>query len=288
MERKTLPIRATRLNTQERIPELKSLSEKCVSLFGVGAIGAPICLELARAGVDEIRIMDHDFLDPGTVARWPLGLCQAGAPKVKALEEFVHANYPMTTIKPYQHSLGSPRRDEINEHEYVEKFIEGASLVIDATAETGVQIFTSQLCKELGIPYISTEATNGAWGGVICRIRPGVTHGCWHCYRAALYTDGAPFKINTPPFNDTGEVQPAGCADPTFTGSGFDLNFVSMMTVRLAASTMLGGTDGGYPETDDDVIIIKLREDDGRFCVPEFKGYPLKRQETCKSCSPAK
>lgn len=288
MERKVSLIRATRLNTQDRIPELRSLSGKCVCLFGVGAIGAPICLELARAGVAEIRIMDHDFLDPGTIARWPLGLSQAGAPKVRALEEFVHANYPMTTIKPYEHQLGVNPRDGTNEYEYVEKFVSGASLVIDATAETGVQTFTSELCREFSIPYISAEATNGAWGGVICRVRPGATSGCWHCYRAALYTEEASIKIDAPPFNDSGDVQPVGCADPTFTGSGFDLNFVSMMTVRLAVSTMLDGEAGGYPKTDDDVFTIKLREDDGGFCVPEFKGHPLRRQEDCKSCSLSK
>lgn len=285
MKRNAFLLRATRLNTQDRIPELKSLSEKRVCLFGVGAIGAPICLELARAGVDEIRIMDHDFLDPGTIARWPLGLSQAGAPKVHALEEFVHANYPMTTINPYQHCLGTFPKDGSNERDYVEKFVESASLVIDATAETGVQIFTSQLCRELDIPFISTEARNGAWGGVICRILPGVTRGCWRCYRSALYDDKT---IQDAPAKGGDDVQPVGCADPTFTGAGFDLNFVSMMTVRIAVSTMLGGIEGAYPKTDADVTVIKLREDDGGFCVPEFKGYALQQQNVCNCCSPAK
>ncbi len=288
MERPASLIRATRLNTQDRIPELRPLAGKCVCLFGVGAIGAPICLELARAGVDEIRIMDHDFLDPGTIARWPLGLSQAGAPKVRALEEFVHANYPTTTIKPYEHCLGSILRDGMNEGDYVEQFVDGSSLVIDATAETGVQNFTSQLCRELGIPFISTEARNGAWGGVICRILPGVTRGCWHCYRAALNVEKASFRIQDAPAKAGDDVQPVGCADPTFTGAGFDLNFVSMMTVRIAVSTMLGGIENAYPKTDADVTIIKLREDDGRFCVPEFKGYPLQQQDVCNYCSPAK
>ena len=59
-----------------RIPELKPLREKTVAVFGLGCLGAPSVLEFARAGVECIRLVDFDVVDPATGVRWPLGFSQ--------------------------------------------------------------------------------------------------------------------------------------------------------------------------------------------------------------------
>ncbi len=41
---------------------------------------------------------------------------------------------------------------------------------------------------------------------------------------------------------------PRGCADPTFTGAGFDVATIALQGVRLVVGTLAGSIPGGYPD----------------------------------------
>ena len=82
----------------ERIPELTSLRNKTIAMVGLGCVGAPSALALARAGIGELRLLDCDYVGPGTACRWPLGMSAAGYGKVEIIEQFVKTNYPFTKI----------------------------------------------------------------------------------------------------------------------------------------------------------------------------------------------
>ena len=234
----------------ERIPELRPLRGSSVAVFGLGCVGAPSVLEFARAGVGELRFVDHDIIDPGTTVRWPLGIKYAGKEKVKVLREFIQANYPHTTIHEdhaLRHKLGAVRlsgaKTELpSEKMVVAEILEGVSLIYDATAEVGVNHYLSDYARTHNIPYLCVSATMGGWGGFVCRVRPN-SEGCWMCFRHAE-NDGV---ISTyPPHDEAGTVQPKGCSDPTFTGAGFDMAFVALTGVRVAISTLCEGHAGGY------------------------------------------
>src|SRR6266705_1979637 len=90
-------IRANRYgekDRQVRAPELNCLASRSVGVFGLGCVGAPSAMELARAGVSRLWLVDRDMVDPATALRWPLGITAAGIPKSHALAEFIHSNYP--------------------------------------------------------------------------------------------------------------------------------------------------------------------------------------------------
>jgi hypothetical protein len=164
-----------------RAPELLPLAEKKVALFGLGCLGAPSALELARAGVGQLRILDIDFVDPGTGSRWPFGLSAAGRNKVDVIREFIARDYPFTRVTAYNHRLGATRvglPGETADQDVVKKMTEGASLVYDATAELGVQHFLSDYARMLRIPYIGVVGTVGGWGGTVVCIDPDRTEGC--------------------------------------------------------------------------------------------------------------
>lgn len=288
------PGRTGRDATQERTPELRPLADKRIAVFGVGAIGAPSTLELARAGVGELRLVDHDHADPATAARWPFGLAAAGLPKVGVLLQFIAQNYPDTKAWALAHHLGSVRDPDTvlpadqpappSELNAVADVLRDVSLVYDATVEFGVQHLLSDLCLELNLPYVAVAGSLGGWGGSIVRIVPervaAGEQGCWMCFRHALQ-DGT---IPEPPFNEAGEVQPVGCADPTFTGSGFDLQQVSLAGVRCIASTLCADCDGGYPPQDWDVLILALRDAEGRQIPPTYTPHRLAPRPSCRRC----
>ena len=275
--------RAGPTDLAKRIPELGPLCEKTVSLFGLGALGAPCALELSRAGLGELRVLDGDIVDPATAVRWPIGFSAAGCPKSQVITETIQRNYPFTRVRGFSRRLGGTRDGELmetNDYEVVEKMTANTSAILDATAEVGMQHFLSDLARELAVPFVSVDATFGAWGGNVCRIRPGKTAGCWMCYRAACL-DGT---VMPPPSDPQGEVQPAGCADPTFTGTSFDLGIVALSAVRMLASALCEGLVGGYPESCMDVVTISLRGESGKFRLPHFEGYPLLQHGNCPQC----
>lgn len=284
--------RAGRIGSGEgliRCPELAPLREKTVALFGTGCLGAPSVLELARAGVGQLRILDHDFVDPATSARWPFGLKAAGLLKAEVLADFIKQHYPATRPVPFVHQLGSVRsrnsvsngQGDLSDWEVVNQMITGASIIYDATAEIGVQDFLSEIAEGLSIPYVAVTGTHGGWGGRVVSIIPEVTKGCWMCYRYARDEGSIP----EPPSDVHGEIQPQGCGDVTFTGAGFDMAEIALSGVRTAVAALCLGESGAYPKAPWDVLTVFFRDDSGDLRVPTFKAEFLEKHARCSRCS---
>ena len=259
-----------------RIPEVSSLQTKKIAVIGAGGVGWGNALEFARNGVGELPILDDDSVEAGTIVRWGFGLPAVGANKAEFLANFIRKNYPYTKVVPYVHRIGGVYNTR-SDLEVVGELLDDVDLIYDATAETGIQRLLSELAAERGLPYICISTTNGAWGGLIARIRPGKTQGCWMCLQYALEDESIP----PPPEAPDDFVQPAGCASPTFTGTSFDIQEVSLSGVRLAVSTLSEGIEGGYPETDWDVARLTLREDKTRLVAPQWETFVLERHPDC-------
>ena len=143
--------RAGREDLSVRTPELAPLNGKTVALFGLGCIGAAIAVELARCGIGALRMLDHDYVDPATTARWPFGLAAAGALKADYLRNFIETNYPTTAVTSSVHRLGGinlgDQADVPSDREVLVTMIESASLIVDATTEEGVQHFLANYAR---------------------------------------------------------------------------------------------------------------------------------------------
>ncbi len=87
--------------------------------------------------------------------------------------------------------------------------------------------------------------------------------------------------IHGPNADPSGYFQPAGCAEPTFTGTGFDTGIIALSGVRLAVSTLSSGKDSEYPEVEWDIAIINLRDENGKAITPDYKTFSLKRNSSC-------
>ncbi len=269
--------RAGKSDLAARIPELSSLHTRKVAVIGLGGVGWASAIELARNGVGQIRLLDGDFVEPGTTVRWALGLSAAGMQKTTAIADFIRTNYPHTEVITYDHRIGNPLNKDTPDTEVIEKLLDGVDLLYDATAEDGLQYLLSSLAAERNLPYICISTTPGAWGGRVVRVRPEKTLGCWLCWRKATM-DGT---IPTPPSDPDKLVQPAGCASPTFTGASFDIEEISLSGVRLAVSTLTEGVEGGYTEAEWDVGIVTLREDKKKLIAPKWQTFILSKHPSC-------
>jgi hypothetical protein len=230
----------------------------------------------------DLRILDYDFVEPGSVVRWPIGITAAGHRKTLKLLETISFNYPYTKVTSYNWKLGATRDQGKHEDEILDEMLDGADLVYDASAEYGVQRFLAWLAAKRGLPYVGIQSTPGGWGGIVIRIRPNTTEGCWQCLQWALYAEGL---IPTPSFDERGDqLQPAGCADPTYTGANFDLMPVAMSGVRAAVSTLCIGQEASYPEMSWDVAVLDLRSKTGQAIAPTWRLFPLNKHPRCEIC----
>lgn len=285
--RKGAPIQATFLRTghasraqlQMRIPELRPLASSRVGIIGLGCMGAPSALEFARAGVGEIRLMDYDFVEPGTTVRWPLGLSSVGRAKTDALATFIQSDYPFTEVRRFPLGMGAAPGLCGGFLEQYESFFQDLDLIFDATAEEGVNYLLSEIGREHGIPYVGISTTVGGWGGKVWSISPET--GCHFCLKKFTEAGTIPVPASSP----DGEVSIPGCAEPTFTAAAFDTSMVPMVGVRMAASLLCKNEAGAYPPSQWDIAVLNLRGKDGQLLLPEWSGFRLPIHPECPNHS---
>ncbi|KGO95111.1 ThiF family adenylyltransferase [Flavobacterium subsaxonicum] len=269
-----------------RNPSLKLLSGKKVVVFGLGALGAPSVIEFAKNGIGEITLIDFDTISAGTIVRWPLGVMYAGMFKTDALERFLNENYPYIKINKFNYRVGIPEVGirklpiDLSNLPSIEEIISGASLIYDATAETGVSHYLSEEAKKRDISFLSIYGTPGVWGGVVMRYIPKLTKGCWMCFQYALKNGDIPH----PPTNLNGNVQAVGCGDITFTGTSFELDNIVSAGVRLAIGTICK-LESGYADMPGDIGILSLIDDHGNPIFPKWTTHQLTKHPDCPYCN---
>lgn len=263
-----------------RMPAGRQLESKSALLIGAGAIGSPVAVELAKAGIGKLIVVDHDNVDPATIRRWVYGVSAFNHHKGAVLREKLEAEYPWTTIEPQPIRIGSIENEAYapKQGEVLTGLIASADLVIDCSAELGINHVISEMCRAQRRPYLVANATPGAWGGMVAAFTEDKP--CWLCLRHALYDTQT---ITLPPADPEGELQPPGCADPTFTGSAFDLEEVSLEVVRTAVGLLTN--EDGYPAPDWQVATLALRAQDGRRIIPQWTAQELVARPDCGHCS---
>jgi len=269
-------MRAGQADVGLRVPAYSLLRDKTIAVFGLGAIGAPLAIDLARNGVKRLHLVEHDVVEPGNTVRWPLGTSAWGQRKVQAIADFISREYPATEVLPHQQAIGAA--NPIPDNELIESIVSGADLVIDGTAAWGVTQLLEGATRPKGVPLIQFFATPTLWGGAV--VRYSGKGGCPVCLEHAWNAEKDDVRRieRAPSAQEEGMLaQPPGCAERTFTGGSFDLGELSLQAVRLAISTL--ETPGG----DSLVQTLSLADPMGNRILPAWREDPLPVHSAC-SC----
>lgn len=250
-----------------RTPETRTLVDKRVLVCGVGALGGPLALELARAGLGTLDLVDGDVVTAGTVMRQLPGLDDLELPKTLAVGLQVLRHAPFCQVRSHPWSMGSaptPPDDVLD-------LAAAADLVVDATANQVVTRFLASHIDRVDTPLLVVAATSGAWGGTVVRL-PSDGGGCWRC----LELHRADRQVPWPPSRPYDQVRPTGCSEPTFTGAGFQLAPVWQLGAAVATDALLG-RNGDFA----DLHVLSQRDCEGRSTAPSWAAQPLPVHARC-------
>jgi molybdopterin/thiamine biosynthesis adenylyltransferase len=265
-----------------RAPALLPLRNKSALVVGLGSLGSPLVLQLARAGIGRLHLIDCDHLQVGNTIRWALGWQYAGLDKVASLARHIMQEYPYTEVSGYNVRIGAnsrPTAQFFSDYDLLRTLGSQAEIIVDASANYRVSYFLSDLARELNKPYVWLTTTHGAAGGVVGRIIPNETHGCWHCFQHGLHDK----TIGLPQDDGSAEIQPGGCSQPTFIGAGLDSDEIALLASRLSVATLTVGEANGYPDFSWNVAVADLNRD-GCSIAPDWTTYPLEVNPACAAC----
>jgi molybdopterin/thiamine biosynthesis adenylyltransferase len=149
-----------------------ALSEASVLVVGAGALGAPVALYLAGAGVGRLGILDDDAVEVSNLHRQLLHFTpDVGVPKAESAAAKLRFLNPDVVVEPYQ-----ARLDEAN----AAALVEGQDLVVDCSDSFATRYAVNAACCAARIPLV--EAGVLGLAGMVMSIRPGRTA----CYRCAF------------------------------------------------------------------------------------------------------
>jgi len=263
-----------------RSPQTAATSDRSVLVIGCGAIGSVLVDQLARAGVGRFALVDRDVLEPGNLTRHVGTLHGTGHNKAIAMAQHIGAVNPHTEVTFMELPIGAPVKDATGRlgGEALAELMVGADLVIDASAEVGVQEISAEMARSLGKSWLMLSASEGAAGGTVVVVDTDADW-CFACFQWHRAEGAIPFPVAV----TGGSVQPVGCADPTFAGAGFDLAEVSLQAARAAVARLLRGQPDAYPEDGHDAWILRLRAADGSRVPATWKGYAVGRHPSCRA-----
>lgn len=280
-----------------RTPEITGIRTRHVVLVGLGALGGHLAQDIARAGVRRLDLVDGDRVDVATAARQSAPVMLAGRTKASVLGSRLALDLPHVDIRSFTHAVGArlftPHHDtkqqqnqatewhhRLGHHRALDQALRTADLVIDATANPAATRYLAALRQAHDKAFLHIAATAGAWGGIVFLVAPG-DHACWACLQHHRLEGTLP----VPPADPDGLITPAGCTEPTFTGTSADLATIAHHGTRIAIHHLLqtaphdksaptGGLGPG-------LYVAALRDERGTPCPATWRATTLPIHPDC-------
>jgi len=172
----------SRFDRQVRFADLgvagqQRLEAASALVVGCGALGGSIALQLARAGIGRLSLVDRDVVELTNLPRQVLfEERHIGRPKSECARESLAA-------------IGGPTRvDAHAEHldaDNIAELARGCDIVLDGTDNLATRYLVNDFCVERGLPWVYGGVVGAA--GLVMPVAPGVS-ACLRC----LFPDPPP------------------------------------------------------------------------------------------------
>jgi hypothetical protein len=251
-------------DTLTRSPATATAPARRVLIAGVGALGSTLALELARAGIGHLDLIDHDIVEPATSCRQIAPAIWAGLPKSAVLKQVLAENNPHTHVRAHPLHIGADQtqaKGAPDVHTALVHLVSHADLVIDTAADPAVTRYLATISRVTGVTLL--HAAGAA---------------CWWCLLHHRHDRTVPFPPAAP--DEEGTVAPLGCAEPTFAGTSADLNSIAVHAARVALDH-LTTTSPATPRMRGDLYVASLRDHRDRPIPTRWRTRTLTRHPAC-------
>lgn len=221
-----------------------SLSYKHVVIVGTGAIGSEIVMRFAKAGVKQLTIIDHDWMEMENIHRHSLGYDQVymkfpdgifNKPKVLGLKEEINRRYPFTLVSGLSEKFEKVYQENLVDWTEVD-------LIIVAIGSPNQEMAINERFHKLSgsPPIIYTWVEPLGIGGHSLVTLNGVKEGCYQCLFQA--------DDDNPIFNRSAFAKPFQTFYKTITGCGstftpynfLDSEKTALMAVEIGMRVLCG------------------------------------------------
>jgi hypothetical protein len=166
-------------------------------VFGVGGARSHV-EDMARAGVGEFILIDHDVVEEPNIATQQVFLGEIGKAKVEALADCIIQINPAARVEIYQKSLDELSDNQIgalarrpfsidtpgDEYTYPSPEI---TLLCGFTDSFYAQARVNRLALQFGLPSLAAALYQYGQAGEITFTYPGVTPACQRCILSPVY-----------------------------------------------------------------------------------------------------
>ncbi|ADD03114.1 UBA/THIF-type NAD/FAD binding protein [Thermoanaerobacter italicus Ab9] len=280
------------------------LKDKKVALIGCGSVGGYIAVELAKAGIQKITLIDQDYLMQENVYRHVLGTDSLlmekykngekvevlSNPKIIGLKNEIERKLPYTNVDVLPEYIDKIENIISNNTIDFKQF----DLVIVAIGNPTIELYLNEFFhkNENMPPVIFTWVEAYGIGGHALLTNNNGKSGCLKC----LYTD--PFDEKAPLYNRASFAaagqnftkQVSGCSSVYIPYSSLDSMQTAILATRLAIDT-LSGKEKDNPilswKGNADIFIENGFKLSDRYSIPYEQLYDsryLYKNKSCKIC----
>jgi hypothetical protein len=270
-------LRDERWSRLEGVLDVSALEQKHVLVVGLGSGGSTVAVELAKAAVGRLTLIDPDRIEESNLSRHECDDRYLGWNKAEAVADLIlHRNrrakvdaLPLDTLR-----LGRSLEEEVRRSDL-------AAVCTDS--ETPKHLL-NRLCTDAGVPAVYAGVYAKGTGGEVIRCPGGPEDACYACVTSVL-------KESVPVAGDEldyGAVEPDGTIRGA-PGLGVDVRFVALLQTKVCLRTLLAPDfDTAILEFPGNVILFGMNAVEGLFPRPLASAFlRVSAQAECLICRPS-
>lgn len=213
------------------------LSNKKVTIVGLGALGSMVAKSLGKNGVGHFNVFDCDNYELGNGVRHEADFYFIGEPKVNVIKTLLLGVNPSISVDTYH-------TDVMNDAGALERCLSQSDLCLVLTGEDRVDYMMNDIFSQrYDIPFVFARVSPGAMSGAIQIVDKKSS--CLRClslqnldYLPAPHTSNI-YEELTPEYGS--------CASPALPGSEVDTKEIALQVTRIALQLLLGTSNEFYP-----------------------------------------
>jgi molybdopterin/thiamine biosynthesis adenylyltransferase len=224
--------------------ETDALRKKTVLIVGLGSGGSTIAVELAKSGVANFILVDHDRLEVGNVVRHVCGLTDLGRFKTKAVSDCILDKNPSARVETHEVMCDWGWLSQL------QSLMRRVDIAFCSTDNRTSRVLVNLASIRESRVCIYGGTFNRAYGGHVLRVIPGETM-CYQCF-----IDILPDKAEDQEISSEEQAQSIAYDDrpvPIEPGLSNDIAPVATMCVKLGILELLRGTATSMASLYDDL-----------------------------------